>query len=259
MKLRTPLFPTTLHSDVADIAAGYFFDLDITDTVLIVNSCARGHAVAESDLDIAVLAKENVTDAEIAEATKKWIEYSSVHQVIMKYRSSNRFRHLHLDIINGNYQPGLIEASEPIDFFEVEIGNQVCYAAPVNSSGDHFKKLQQKWLPYYDESLRFERLKNIINACCYDIDHIPFLIKRGLYFHALYILHKAFEEFLQALFLANKTYPLAYNKWIKYQVAELLNKPELYSQLSPILSIENIESNEMNEKAKMLQALLNDM
>jgi hypothetical protein len=70
-------------------------------------------------------------------------------------------------------------------------------------------------------------------------------------------LHKAFEEYVQALFIAHKTYPLAYNKWIKYQVVDLLRKPELYSSLSPILSIKNIESREINENAKMLYGLLN--
>ena len=151
----------------------------------------------------------------------------------------------------------MIEPGEPIDFFEVEIGNQVCYSAPMNSSGAYFKKLQQKWLPYYDENLRVERMKNIIDACCYDLDHIPFYTKRELYFHALYTLHKAFEEYVQALFIANKTYPLAYNKWIKYQVVDLLKKPGLYPLLGPILSIKNIESEEINEKAKMLYQLLN--
>jgi hypothetical protein len=42
----------------------------------------------------------------------------------------------------------------------------------------------------------------------------------------------------------------------KKQIAELLNKPGLYQKLSPILSVSNIESNEINEKAEMLRQLL---
>jgi hypothetical protein len=259
MELKSPAFPTSLHEAVADTVTNFFLKLDITDTILIVNSCAHGHAVVESDLDIAILAKENITNAEIEEANKKWMEYGSAHATVLKYKNSNRYRHLHLDVINGIYSPLTIERGEPIDFFEVEIGNQVCYSAPMNNDGFYFKKLKQKWLPYYDENLRSERLKNIIEACCYDIDHIPFYIKRELYFHASYILHKAFEEYLQALFIANKTYPLAYNKWIKYQVVDLLKKPELYPSLSPILSVTNIESNEMNKKAGLLNNLLEEI
>ena len=38
--------------------------------------------------------------------------------------------------------------------------------------------------------------------------HIPFLIKRELYFHAFNILIEAFRKYLQAIFIANKTIPL---------------------------------------------------
>jgi hypothetical protein len=254
-----PVFPTDLHKDVAEIVSNHFLQLNITDTILIVNSCAHHHAVAESDLDIAVLAKENISADQISEANKKWLEYSAAHPTILKYKNSNRFRHLHLDIINGIYTPSIIEPGEPIDFFEVEIGNQICYAAMMYDSGKYFKQLQQKWLPYYDENLRLERLKTITVECSYDLDHIPFYIKRELYFHAVYILHKAFEEYLQALFIARKIYPLAYNKWIKYQLVDLLKMPDLYPQLGPALSIKNIESNEVNNKAEMLYELLSNI
>jgi hypothetical protein len=70
---------------------------------------------------------------------------------------------------------------------------------------------------------------------------------------------KAFQKYLQALFIANKTYPVAYNKWIKEQVVKWLNRPGLYPKLSPILSVSNIESNEINDKATTLRELLNDL
>ena len=73
------------------------------------------------------------------------------------------------------------------------------------------------------------------------------------------MLCKAFQEYLQVLFIANKTCPIAYNKWIKEQVVKWLNKPDLYPKLSPILSISNIESNQINDKVKMLRELLNNL
>jgi hypothetical protein len=81
-------------------------------------------------------------------------------------------------------------------------------------------------------------------------------MKRGLYFQSFEILYKAFQEYLQALFISNKTYPIAYNKWIKEQVVDWLNKAELYPKLSTILSISNIESNDINVRADMLKQLL---
>lgn len=254
-----PSFPTKLHQDTADLVKDYFSTIANVDTILVVNSCARGQAVPESDLDFAILVKPETTSIEIENIESAWLNYSVNEPTFLKYKKSNQFAHLHLDIINGNYTPTILEIGVASDFFEIEIGNQICYSAPMDHAGLYFIELQKKWLPYYNEELRIQRFKMTYNACEYDLDHIPFFIKRGLYFQAFDILCKAFQEYLQTLFIANKTYPIAYNKWIKYQVINLLNKPELYPKLAPILSVTNIESNEINDKVKMLRELLNDV
>lgn len=92
-------------------------------------------------------------------------------------------------MVNGfihfsNYTPGILEKGEPVHYFEIEIGNQICYSALTNDAGIYFKELQNKWLPYYNEDLRLQRFKGIKDACNYDLDHIPFFIKRQLYFQA---------------------------------------------------------------------------
>src|SRR6185312_2960313 len=251
-----PKFPTSLHEDSAKLIRDYFLSISKVDTVLVVNSCARGQAVPESDLDFAILVKPGTTENEIKNILKNWRTHSATHSTILKYKQSTRFAHLHLDIINGNYTPTVIEAGEPIDYFEIEIGNQICYSAPMDNPGSYFQELQKKWLPYYNDDLRLKRLTMTRNACIYDLEHIPVFIQRELYFQAFDILYKAFQEYLQALFIANKTYPIAYNKWIKEQVVKWLNKPDLYPKLLPVLSVINIESNEINQKAKVLQGLL---
>ena len=86
---------------------------------------------------------------------------------------------------------------------------------------------------------------------------LHYLVKRELYFHAFYILTEAFRKYLQAIFILNKIYPIAYNKWIKEQIVKWLGKPELYPKLSPIISVANIESDEIIEKANMLRQLVN--
>jgi predicted nucleotidyltransferase len=252
----TPKFPTDLHRDAAELIKDYFLSIPQVDTVLVVNSCARGKAVPESDLDFAILVKPGTTSNEINEIHSAWSSWSTVQPAILKYKKSSRFSHIHLDVIDGNYIPMVIEVGEPIDYFEIEIGNQICCSAPMGSPGTHFRDLQTKWLPFYDGELASKRLVMVINACTYDLDHIPFFMKRGLYFQSFEILYKAFQEYLQALFISNRTYPIAYNKWIKEQVVEWLNKADLYPRLSPILSIDNIESNDINVKAKMLKELL---
>lgn len=254
-----PIFPTELHKKTAEIIYDFFSKISTIDSILVVNSCARGQAAPESDLDFAILVKEGTESSEISDIEQKWLKFSNNNSTISDYKKLNKFNHIHLDLINGIYTAQNIEIGEPWDYFEIEIGNHICYSAPIGSKGNFFNKLQEKWLPYYDENLRLQRLNMTINAFRYDIDHINIFIKRELYFHAFDILCKAFQEFLQALFIANKTYPIAYNKWIKFQITELLNKPELYPLLSPILSISCIESNEIIEKSKQLSDLLNKL
>ncbi|MBI2273297.1 MAG: nucleotidyltransferase domain-containing protein [Bacteroidetes bacterium] len=254
-----PIFPTVLHQDTAELVRDYFLKIPNVDTVLVVNSCARGQAVPESDLDFAILVTPDTTPTEIRKIETDWQIYSEVQRAFEKYKQSNQFAHLHLDIIDGKYTPTILEIGAASDFFEVEIGNQICYSAPMDKAGLYFQELQNKWLPYYNEDLRLQRLTMTRNACKYDLNHIPLFIKRGLHFQAFDILCKAFQEYLQTLFIANRTYPIAYNKWIKEQVVKWLNKPDLYPKLSPILSVSNIESNEVNDKANMLGELLENL
>jgi predicted nucleotidyltransferase len=254
-----PGFPTKLHHDAAELIKDYFLAIPNVDTVLVVNSCARGQAVPESDLDFAILVAPGIKPDEVRNIEDSWQIHSETHQTLIKYKQSSQFAHLHLDIIDGNYQPMNIKNGEPIDYFEIEIGNQICYSAPMHNPGSYFQMLQSKWLPYYNEALRLQRLQMIKDACNYDLDHIPFFIRRDLYFQAFDVLCKAFQEYLQALFIASKTYPIAYNKWIKEQVVNWLKRPDLYPKLSPILSVSDIESNQINDKAKDLRKLLTNL
>ena len=96
----------------------------------------------------------------------------------------------------------------------------------------------------------------VSDACAHDLDYIPFLLGRSLYFQAFDRLYKAYQEFLQALFIARKIYPIAYNKWIREQVEGWLGLPDLYRELPPILSVRNIESDEVIVNADALRVLL---
>ena len=254
-----PVFPTVVHQHAAEIVKDYFFSVSNVDSILVVNSCARGNAVPESDLDFAILVKPNSSIEEIRNIETNWFNYSSTQPVLLEYKGSSPFTHLHVDIINGNYAPAIPEMGGPLDYFEIEIGNQICYSAVLEMPGPYFRELQGKWLPYYGDELRFRRLSAVKKACYYNLDHLPIFIKRELYFHAFDTLCKAFQEYFQALFITHRIYPIAYNKWIKEQITKWLNKPALYPFLPPILSISNIESNEIIIKAGLLRKLLDDL
>ena len=249
-------FPTETHQEVAELAGQFFSAHAHVDTVLVVNSCARGCGVAGSDLDLAVLITAAAASQEVQSLTTLWQKFIATQPLIHRFQGTGRFNRVHLDVFDGRMVPSVWDDGGGPDYFEVEIGNRLAYAVPLHEAGAYFRQLQSQWLPYYGEDLRLSRLAMVRGACARDLEAIPFYLNRGLYFQAFDRLYKAFQEFLQALFLARRTYPLAYNKWIREQVAEWLSLPGLYAELPPILSVRNIGSPELGEKADALRTLL---
>ena len=70
--------------------------------------------------------------------------------------------------------------------------------------------------------------------------------------------YDAFREFLQALFIARRTYPIAYDKWIQEQIVEILGLSKLYQQLLHLFEIHNFESHEILDKTNILRDLLDE-
>ena len=91
-----------------------------------------------------------------------------------------------------------------------------------------------------------------------NLDHIPLYVERGLHFQCFHRFYDAFREFLQALFIAHRTYPIAYDKWIQEQIVEILELPDLYKQLLSLFEIHNFESREVLDKANILRDLLDE-
>src|SRR4029077_14394435 len=249
-------FPTEFHREVAELAGDFFSAHAHVDTILVVNSCARGRAVAGSDLDLAVLILPTAASQEVQALTTLWQEVIATQPLILRFRITGKFTQVHGDVFDGRMGPTVWDDGGGPDSFEVEIGNRLAYAAPLHQVGTYFRQLQSQWMPYYEDDLQRSRLAMVREACARDLEAIPFFLNRGLYFQAFDRLYKAFHEFLQALFVARRTYPLAYNKWIREQVVDWLALPKLYEELPPILSVRNIESPELGEKAGALRVLL---
>jgi predicted nucleotidyltransferase len=250
------IFPSRIHKQIVAIVKDYFIQQQNVDTILLVNSLARGKATADSDIDIAILVSEATDKSKISALEDSWKSLLISNSTIDQYIRSNKFAQIHLDIIDGIFEPAIWEDGAGVDSFEVEIGNRLLYSKSLNDEGEYFKKLKTKWLPYYDNTLQSKRLQLAKEACVYDLDHIPLFVKRGLHFQAFDKLYTAFQKFLQTLFIKNKIYPIAYNKWIKCQVIEILKLPDLYKELLNILSVKEIESNDVIDKAGDLTKIL---
>ena len=144
------------------------------------------------------------------------------------------------------------------DDFELGIGNFLAYSVPLWEGSDYLAQLKQQWLPYYSDELRQQRLEMVRWHCRNNLHHIPLYVERGLYFQSFDRLYNAYREFLQALFITRRTYPIAYDKWIREQLEEILGLPKLYEQLSHLFEIKKFESSELADKAKEVEQLLDE-
>jgi hypothetical protein len=248
------LFPTDIHRAATEAIVARFAATPGLQAILLVNSLARGMGTPESDLDMVMLVDPLVADVPGLEA--EWEVFRATDAAAQRLQQLGLFTKIHLDWTTEISAPATWDDGGGPDDFEVEIGNHVAYSVPLLTRGSRYAELRQTWLPYYGNDLRAARLAMVQAACRYDLDFVPAYTARGLYFQAFDRLYKAHQEFLQALFIARRVYPLTYNKWIRLQVAQWLGLPDLYAQLAHTLEISRLESDELVEKARYLRGLL---
>jgi predicted nucleotidyltransferase len=251
-----PAYPTPEHEKAAEVITGYFVKNFQIDAVLLVNSCARGKASRDSCLDIIVLAKPGEERSQLKELEAGWTDLERSSVDIQNLFKTGKYSVVHPNFISGDFTPGEQDESAGPDDFELQLGNFLAYSFPLWQGSDYFTQLKETWLPYYDEDLRRQRLERVRWFCHNNLHHIPLYIERGLYFQSFDRLYNAYQEFLQALFIARRTYPIAYNKWIHEQMVEILGLPALYEQLTHLLEIKKFESTEISDKAREVEELL---
>jgi hypothetical protein len=224
--------------------------------VLLTCSCARGKATRDSCLDITVLLAPGLPGPEREALAEAWKQADSSQPVFAEQRQAGRFSQVDLDFHSGQLDPRQHPHgwTSGADAFELEVGNLLAYSVPLWERDRAYQELRARWLPYYGEALRQERLAMVLQYCRNNLAHIPLYVARGLYFQAFKRLYLAFEEYLQALFIARRTYPIAYDKWIHEQIVEILELPALYPQLVRLLEIKRLESEELIQKARMIES-----
>jgi len=255
MKLQA-VYPTPEHQRAAETIVDYFVSKYKIDAVLLVNSCARGKATRDSCLDIVMLAEPDASRSQLKDLEAGWEELEKSNQAIQALYKVGKYSVVHPDFIHGVFLPREQDEAAGPDDFEIEVGNFLAYSVPLWQGSDYLTQLKGQWLPYYNEDLRKQRLDKVRWYCLNNLHHIPLYIERGLYFQSFDRLYNSYREFLQALFIARRIYPIAYNKWIREQVEEILELPELYAELSHLFEIKQFESDEIAEKAQEIEELL---
>ena len=249
-------YPTPEHQTAANTITDFFVSNFKIDAVLLVNSCARGKATRDSCLDIVVLAKPDPSRTSLSALAAGWEEFEKSNQTLTALYQVGKYSVVHPDFIDGVFTPQEQDEAAGPDDFELWIGNFLAYSVPLWQGSDYLEQLKGQWLPYYSDELREQRLKMVRHYCLNNLRHIPLYIERGLYFQSFDRLYNAYREFLQALFIARRTYPIAYNKWIREEVEEILGLPQLYEQLTHLFELKQFESSEIAEKAIEVEQLL---
>jgi predicted nucleotidyltransferase len=250
------VYPTPEHEAAAEAIVEYVATNYRVDAVLLVNSCARGKATRDSCLDVSVLARPELQQSQLDVLEANWGRFEETNPAIAAMKRVGRYSVVHPNFTDGTFIPSERDEAAGPDWFEVEVGNLLAYSVPLWQGSDYYEQLKRQWLPYYDEGLRRERLAMVRGYCLNNLHHIPLYIERGLHFQSFDRLYNAYQEFLQALFIARRTYPIAYNKWIREQIEEILGLPELYAQLSHLFEIKRFESAELADKALEVEQLL---
>lgn len=254
----SPAYPTPQHAAAADTIVAYFANREGIDAVLLTCSCARGRATADSCLDIAILVDQRLTPPAIQMIENEWLAYHAQETTFQAMQQVGRFSHVDLDFFDGRFTPDDYYHgwTTGADAFEVEIGNRFVYTVPLWERDEIYRQMQTQWLPYYMESLQAERLAMVRDYCINNLDHIDLYVPRGLYFQAMQRLWHATGEFLQGLFIARRTYPIAYDKWVREQVVDILDLPSLYPELTNLFEITKFESDSLHGKADQLRLLV---
>jgi hypothetical protein len=244
-------YPTEAHARAAEAIVAFFADQPETEAVLLTNSCARGKATPDSCLDMHVIGPPAALDA----LEERWLRFERGSSAVAGLDGAGRWSELHLDVGDGVFVPGEI-AHEGVDYLEIRVGNLLAYSVPLFTRGDRFERLRSKWLPFYGDDLRAERLAAARYWTLSYLDRVPWYVERGLHFQAFDRLYRALSYFLLGLHVSRRTYPISYDKWIREQVVDTLGLPELYERLPRLFELSRFESDEVVGKAEELSGLV---
>lgn len=251
-------YPTELHQQAATAVRDFFAARPGVEAVLLYGSCARGRASPDSCLDVRVLLSPALRAERQVELQQTWAARYESEPLFQTLRRVGRYSHVDLDFSDGQFCPKPRDWTSGPDDFELEIGNTLVYSVALWKRDGYLDGLKSKWLPFYDDELRRARLAIVRRYLENNLDHARLYVPRRLFFQAFKRVYDALYEFLQALFISRRVYPIAYDKWIREQVEEILGLPDLYLRLVRLLEVSRLESTELAGKARELAQIVRD-
>jgi predicted nucleotidyltransferase len=246
-------FPSAVHARAAQSATEFLASCDEVDAVMVVGSCARRSDA--NDLDISALV---ASSASVSTVEARLAEFVAGRPEFEALTALGPFVEIDFHALSGEFEPGPRSWTTGPDAFELDLGNEVAYSRLLWERNGRLSRLRSDWLPFYDEELRRVRLDDARMYVVNDLEHVPLMIKRDEPFNAFHRLYLAFQGFLQALFISRRTYPIAYDKWIREQVEELLGLPDLYRKLPSLIGVGELDLASLARSTDRLRHLLDE-
>jgi len=253
---REPGFPTEVHERAAESLVDYVVGVAGVQAALLTCSCARGVAAPESCVDITLLVDPDDRERFMRHDWPGVLAHIESDPACVALDKSVPWSGIDIDFHDGIFAPGHHGWTTGADAYELEIGNALAWSHPLFMRGSRYRLLQEHYLPYYDNALRQERLIMVVGYATNNIEHIVPYARRGLYGQAFKRLYHALEETLQALFISRGVYPIAYDKWLREQLVDILGEPGLYTEWIDILATPEFSVKQFADRSARLAALL---
>lgn len=249
-------FPTNSHEQAFEKTVNFFKKKKEVSAITLVGSVLRGHGSYDADIDIDIFVSHKKIEKKL---TDEFTPHK--HKIVEQLRQrgdTGKFFDIgfHVLTLPDDLKVTPRTWTSGPDMFEVNIAHYFVYCDVVFEQNKLYADTRKKYVPYHDELLRQQRLDDTVKYCLNNIDHIEPYVKRGLYIHALKRMRHATEEFIQALFISRRIYPIDYDKWVKYELEKILKMPQLYHKLIPLYGLCDLESNELITKGRKLKKLL---
>ena len=262
MKIPDLSFPSEDYRTTLAKMVGYFRDYPGVYAVVLTGSLTRGKAVEGSCIDLSVFLDKKHFRLLASTVNSRIEAYSRLSGQICYYEGEIEggieFGDVRVDV---GFTDGSFNCDHEYSFdivrddLETTIGNLLVYSVPLYQKGKKFQRLKQKYLPFYDDNLREIRLKGTAEEFDYKIWKTKWLAGRGEFFAALDALLEAQRIFLQHLFIRERKYPIDYVKWLREQCDRILAMPQLYQELTDIISNIELTKKGIFERSELLEKL----
>jgi predicted nucleotidyltransferase len=258
MHVLKPAYPSQFHEDATYAVVKHFRGKPFIKAILLTNSCARGKATKDSCVDMTVVHEPSISTQAYAEMKQSFSDFFSQEPIFESIKKVGKYSEMEVDFTDAVVNLSSFKRGPTTgpDQFELAIGNPFVYSVILWEADSYFRDLRDSWLPYYSEELRLRRLADVIRYFQNDVDHIEPFAYRGFHIECIKRMYHAFEEFIQALFISRRIYPIAYDKHIHEQIVEILGEEELYPLLTILFEIEKLNIGNLIEKSKALTKLM---